>query len=74
MCVAIPTKIESIDGKKATVALAGARARIGIDLVPEARVGDYVLVHAGFALTVVDPVEAEKTFAILRELPGEAPE
>ena len=68
MCVAVPTKIEAIDGSKATVSLAGARAQVAIDLVPEARVGDYVLIHAGFALTIVDEADAKETFAILREL------
>jgi hydrogenase expression/formation protein HypC len=68
MCVAVPTKIESIEGTRATVALAGARAQVALDLVPEAKVGDYVLVHAGFALTVVDEAEAKETFALLREM------
>ncbi len=72
MCIAVPTKIEAIEGNKATVALAGARARVAIDLVPEAKVGDYVLIHAGFALTIVDEAEAKETFAILRDL-GIAP-
>jgi len=68
MCVAVPTKIEAIEGGKATVALAGVRARIAIDLVPDAKVGDYVLIHAGFALTIVDAADAKETFAVLREL------
>ena len=68
MCVAVPTKIEAIEGNRATVSLAGATARVGIDLVPEAKVGDYVLIHAGFALTVLDEEDARETFAVLREL------
>ncbi len=68
MCVAVPTKIEVIEGGRATVSLAGARTEVAIDLVPDAKVGDYVLIHAGFALTIVDADEAQKTFAVLREL------
>jgi len=68
MCVAVPAQIESIEGQKATVNLAGARADVAVTLTPEAGVGDYVLVHAGFAIAVVDPEEARKTFSILREM------
>jgi len=68
MCLAVPTKIESIDSGKAVVSLAGATTTVAIDLVPDAKVGDYVLVHAGFALTIVDEAEAKETFAVLRDL------
>ena len=68
MCLAVPAKIESIEGQKATVALAGTRAEIITALTPEAKVGDYVLVHAGYAITVLSEQEARETFAILREM------
>ena len=68
MCLAIPAKIESIDAHKATVELAGTRAEVIAALVPEAKVGDWVLVHAGCAITVVDEADALETFAILREM------
>lgn len=68
MCLAVPAKIESIEGHKAIVAIGGARTDVAVTLTPQAKVGDYVLVHAGFAITVVDAAEAEKTFAILREM------
>ena len=74
MCVAVPTKIEAIRGTRGTVRLAGAHADVALDLVPGARVGDYVLVHAGFAITVVDAADAEETFAILREMGPAAPQ
>jgi hydrogenase expression/formation protein HypC len=68
MCLAVPARIESINGEKATVSLAGARAEAVIALTPEARVGDWVLVHAGYAITIVDEKDARETFAILREM------
>lgn len=72
MCLAIPARIESIDGDKAVVALAGTRSEIVISLTPQAGVGDYVLVHAGYAITVLDEADARETFAILREMAGGA--
>lgn len=68
MCLAIPALIISIDGQEAEVDLAGARRRIGLQLVPEARVGDYVLVHTGFAINVLDPEEAEESLRLFAEL------
>jgi len=68
MCLAVPAKIESIEGQKATVALAGTRTEVVTALTPEAKVGDYVLVHAGYAITVLSEQEARETFAILREM------
>ena len=65
MCVAVPARVLSMEGNRATVAIAGARLTALMDLVPEAEVGDYVLVHAGFALQVLDEAEAA---ASLREL------
>ena len=68
MCLAIPVRIESISDQRATVALEGNRAEASLALVPEARVGDWVLMHAGFAITVLDPQEAAKTFDLLAEM------
>lgn len=60
MCVAIPSKIISKDGLLATVEVYGARRKVNLMLLPEeAEIGDYVLVHAGFAIQKVD-VEAGK--------------
>jgi hydrogenase expression/formation protein HypC len=67
MCVAVPAKILDIDGTRATVAVAGAKLSAQLELVPEAVVGDYVLVHAGFALQVMNAEEAEETLALLEE-------
>ena len=68
MCLAVPLQIESIDGPKAVVAMAGHRVEARLDLVPEAKCGDWVLVHAGFAITVLDPEQAKETFDIFREM------
>ncbi|HUT59377.1 MAG TPA: HypC/HybG/HupF family hydrogenase formation chaperone [Phycisphaerae bacterium] len=68
MCLAIPAQIESVDGQRATVVLAGNRAEAILALVPQARVGDWVLVHAGFAITVLDPQQARETYDLLAEM------
>ncbi len=68
MCLAVPTQIESIDGNRGSGVLAGNRITILLDLVPEAKVDDWVLMHAGFALTILDPQEAKETFDLLSEL------
>jgi hydrogenase expression/formation protein HypC len=67
MCLAIPARIESIHGQKATVELSGNRFETILTLVPEAKEGDWVLVHAGFAITVLDPQEAKETYELLAE-------
>jgi hydrogenase expression/formation protein HypC len=68
MCLAIPAKIEQLSGEEATVQLAGTTAQVVIALVPQAKVGDWVLVHAGYAIAVVPEDEARKTFALLAEM------
>ena len=68
MCLAIPVQIVSIDGQDAQIDAGGVQRRIGIMLTPNVKVGDYVLVHAGFSIGTVDPVEAEETLALFKEL------
>jgi hydrogenase expression/formation protein HypC len=68
MCLAIPTQIESIEGTRATGVLAGNKLTILLDLVPEAKVGDWVLLHAGFAITIVSDEEAKATYDLLSEI------
>ena len=67
MCLALPARVvELIDGDNAVVDLGGVRKSISLALVEGIAVGDYVIVHVGFALTRLDPAEAEltlKTFA-----------
>jgi len=68
MCLAIPALIKSIDGHQAEVDIDGVTRQASLQLTPEARVGDYVLLHTGYAINVIDPVEAEATLKLLKEL------
>ena len=68
MCLAVPARIERIDGERATVSLAGTRTEAVITLTPQAKVGNWVLIHAGYAITIVDEMDARETFSILREM------
>jgi hydrogenase expression/formation protein HypC len=70
MCLAIPARIVTIeDGRMATVDIMGVTRKVSLDLVPEASEDDYVLVHAGFALQVVDEQYANETLEILKSIP-----
>ncbi|HEX6975754.1 MAG TPA: HypC/HybG/HupF family hydrogenase formation chaperone [Vicinamibacterales bacterium] len=73
MCLAVPGRIISIEGddpllRSGKVDFAGAVKRINFAYVPEARVGDYVLVHVGFAISIVDEEEARLVFEYLKEM------
>ena len=68
MCLAIPVKVVSIDGDEAKTEIGGVRRRISIALTPEVKVGDYVLLHTGYAIGVVDEDEAEETLKLLEEI------
>jgi hydrogenase expression/formation protein HypC len=68
MCLAIPALVKSIDGQQAVVEIGGVTRRASIQLTPEVKVGDYVLLHTGYAINVIDPMEAEETLKLLREL------
>jgi hydrogenase expression/formation protein HypC len=68
MCLAVPVKIVSIDGDEAETEIAGVRRRVSIVLTPEAKVGDYVLLHTGYAIGVIDKAEAEETLKLLEEI------
>ncbi len=68
MCLAIPVQIKSIDGFKAAVEIGGVRRQANLRLTPEAKVGDYVLLHTGYAISIVEPEEAEETLRLLRQL------
>ena len=68
MCLAIPAKVKSIDGVDAEVVVGGVRRKASIMLTPEARVGDYVLLHTGYAINVIDEEEAQETLKIFQEI------
>ena len=68
MCLAVPVLIESIEGAQGLVELGGVKRTISLILTPEARVGNYVLVHAGYAIGIVDEEEAKETLGLLAEM------
>lgn len=75
MCLAIPAKITKIeDDGLATVDILGVTRSISVDLTPQAQTGDYVLVHAGFAIEVVDEQYAQETIDLIRQFPDLAGE
>ena len=69
MCLAVPMKISAIDSDSTvgTVAVKGGELEIGLDLVPEAKIGDYVLVHAGMAIERLKDEDAEAMLAAIDE-------
>lgn len=70
MCLAIPAKITKIeDDGLATVDILGVTRSISVDLTPQAQEGGYVLVHAGFAIDVVDEQYAQETIDLIRQFP-----
>jgi hydrogenase expression/formation protein HypC len=71
MCLAIPMKIIAIDGDTAITEVDGVKRQARMDLLPEAAVGDYVLVHAGLAIATVDTAAAQETLEFLRKLADE---
>ncbi len=68
MCLAIPVRITSIEDKEAEVEIGGVTRRISLWLTPEAKVGDYALVHTGYAINILDQEEAEETLMLFREI------
>ena len=68
MCLAVPVLIKSIDNNDAEVDIGGITRRISIELTPEAKVGDYAIVHSGYAINILDQAEAEETLRILSEM------
>lgn len=70
MCLAIPMKIAALgEDHMATVDVLGVTREVSLDLTPQAGVGDYVLVHAGFAIEVVDEQYAQETLDLIKEFP-----
>ena len=68
MCIAVPLKIISIKGKMGIGELGGVRRKISLMLLDKVRVGDYVLLHAGFAINKLETKEAEELLQLLREI------
>ncbi len=70
MCLAFPAKVLEIEGNLATVEHSGIKRAASLMLLPETKVGDYVLVHAGFAMQIVDRREVEEIDALKAEMNG----
>jgi len=68
MCLAVPALIKSIKGQQAVVDIEGVTREISLQLTPEAKVGDYVLLHTGYAISIIDATEAEETLKLIREI------
>ncbi|MFA5400977.1 MAG: HypC/HybG/HupF family hydrogenase formation chaperone [Dehalococcoidia bacterium] len=68
MCLAVPVKITHIEGEQADVDIGGVSRKVSIALTPEAQIGDYVLLHTGYAINVLDEAEAKETLDILERL------
>ena len=68
MCLAVPGRIIELDGVNARVDFGGITREANVSLVPEAAVDSYVLVHAGFAIQVLNEAEAEETLSLFRQL------
>jgi hydrogenase expression/formation protein HypC len=74
MCLAIPAQIRSVNGLEGEVEIGGVGRTISLWLTPEAQAGDYVYVHTGYAISVVDEEEALESLRLLRELAETYPE
>ncbi len=70
MCLAVPMKLVEINGQSGVVEMWSTRSEIMLIFTPEAKPGDYLIVHAGYALEVLNTAEAERTLKMFREIAG----
>lgn len=68
MCLAVPARVVEIGGTSATVDIGGVSLETSIMLVPDVRAGDYVIVHAGFAIEKLDEEEAQRTLELFKQM------
>jgi hydrogenase expression/formation protein HypC len=68
MCLSIPAKIVSINGNIAEVSAGGSIFKAGLHMIENAKVGDYILLHAGFAIQIISKKEADKTIKLFEEM------
>ncbi|MDR1701819.1 MAG: HypC/HybG/HupF family hydrogenase formation chaperone [Sporomusaceae bacterium] len=68
MCLAVPAKLIAREEYIGMVEVEGITRKVGLSLVPEAKVGDFVLIHAGFAIEIVEKEEAARVLELLREI------
>ena len=72
MCLAVPALVKSIDRHEAEVEVGGVGRRASIWLTPDVNVGDYVLLHTGYAISIIDEAEAKETLNLLEQMAGES--
>ena len=68
MCLAIPMKLTLVQGREGKACVDGVSRTVALDLVPDAKVGEYVIVHAGYAIQVLDEASAKETLQLLAEV------
>ena len=68
MCLAVPVRVVSINGFEAEVDIGGVGRKVNIMLTPEVKVGDYVLLHTGYAINVIDEAEAQETLELFKQI------
>jgi hydrogenase expression/formation protein HypC len=68
MCLSIPAKVLSIEGNLAEVSIGGSTTKASLQLVEDVKVGDYVLLHTGFAIEKIDEKEAAETMRLIKEI------
>jgi hydrogenase expression/formation protein HypC len=68
MCLAVPVQVIARDGDEAEVEIGGVKRRVSVVLTPEVKVGDFVLLHTGYAINVVDEAEAKETLKLFEEM------
>jgi len=74
MCLGVPGKIIEINGETANVSVGGTMIKAGLQLVEDAKVGEYVLIHTGFALQKISEKEAAETLKLIKELESSNPD
>ncbi len=67
MCLSIPAKVEKIENDMATVSVGGTRYEASLQMLDDVKVGDYILMHTGFAIQKLDPEEAEESLKVFEE-------
>ena len=70
MCLAIPMRVIEVEGEEALVEIGGVKKKVIINLVKDVKIGDYLIVHAGFAIQKLDEKEALETLKLLKEMEG----
>lgn len=68
MCLAVPALIKAIHNDTATVEISGVEYEANLMLTPQAKIGDYVILHAGFAIQILDPTAAQETINLFKEI------